>query len=82
MDDKGSTKIVALHHNADAVAILEQMVVLAKENKLGGFIFAGFVGAGGNVITTKNSVSAVEQSVLIAHLNNSAILDTVRENSF
>ena len=73
---RDTPKTIPLRKN-NAVETLEALLQMAKENKIGGFVAAGYVGSG--VFITTVDVNHVQQHELISQLTAGAILNTVRE---
>ena len=71
-------KIVPLKKNS-VVDTLETLLKMAKEDKLGGFIAAGFIGREEQVFVSVVDVDCASQYALIGHLNSNATLRTIRE---
>lgn len=73
---KDTPKIIPLR-KSNAVETLEALLQMAKENKVGGFVAAGYAGDG--VFVTTVDVNHIQQHELISQLTAGAILNTVRE---
>ena len=73
---RDTPKTIPLRKN-NAVETLEALLQMAKENKIGGFVAAGYAGSG--VFVTTVDVNHVHQHELISQLPAGAILNTVRE---